>query len=68
MPHRKHVSQGTLHCRYKALNRLLDSSYGVERKVQSGTALPFVERIGTQEYDEFGISYDAIGNIEKLNG
>ncbi len=45
---------------------MLGSSYGVEREVQSGTALPFVEHIGTQEYNEFGISYDPIGNIEKL--
>ncbi len=51
---------------YDPLNCLLGSSYGVEREVQSGTALPFVERIGTQEYDEFGISYDAIGNIVSL--
>jgi RHS repeat-associated protein len=52
---------------YDPLNRLTGAGYGVERIVDNGTGAPYIERIDTQEYDEFGIGYDAIGNIQSLS-
>jgi len=52
---------------YDPVNRLLGSNYGIEREVQPATGAAYIERVNTQDYNEFGIKYDPIGNIEKLS-
>ncbi|HRF40790.1 MAG TPA: hypothetical protein PK198_18495, partial [Saprospiraceae bacterium] len=52
---------------YDPINRLLGSNYGIEREVQPAIGAAYIERLNTQDYNEFGIEYDPIGNIKKLS-
>ncbi len=52
---------------YDPINRLLGSNYGIEREVQPAIGAAYIERVNTQDYNEFGIEYDPIGNIKKLS-